>query len=73
MSFYSIADFIKDYYPEYWGHVEYDAEKCAVIHKVKDEWGIFCNFAKTPLKVNDWSSTMKYPELSLSLFLNSSH
>lgn len=54
MSFYSIADFIKDYYPEYWGYVEYDAEKCAVIHKVKDEWGIFCNFAKTPLKVNDY-------------------
>ena len=52
MSFYSIAEFIKEYYPEYWGYVEYDAESCAIIRKVQDEWGIFCNFAKTPLKVN---------------------
>ena len=51
MSFYSIAEFIKEYYPEYWGYVEYDAESCAIIRKVQDEWGIFCNFAKTPLKV----------------------
>ena len=51
MSFYSIAEFIKEYYPEYWGYVEYDAESCAIICKVQDEWGIFCNFAKTPLKV----------------------
>jgi ribA/ribD-fused uncharacterized protein len=55
MSFYSIAKFIQEYYPEYWGYVEYDAESCAIIRKVQDEWGIFCNFAKTPLKVNGYT------------------
>ena len=55
MSFYSIAEFIKEYYPQYWGYVEYDAESCAIIRKVQDEWGIFCNFAKTPLKVNGYT------------------
>jgi ribA/ribD-fused uncharacterized protein len=55
MSFYSIAEFIKEYYPQYWGYVEYDAESCAIICKVQDEWGIFCNFAKTPLKVKDYT------------------
>ena len=52
MSFYSISEFIKDHYPEYWGYVEYDADECAIIHRVKDEWGIFCNFAETSLEVN---------------------
>ena len=37
MSFYSISEFIKDHYPEYWGYVEYDADECAIIHRVKDE------------------------------------
>ena len=55
MSFYSIAEFIKEYYPQYWGYVEYDAGSCAIIRKVQDEWGIFCNFAKTPLKVNGYT------------------
>ena len=55
MSFYSIAEFIKEYYPQYWGYVEYDAESCAIICKVQDEWGIFCNFAKTQLKVKDYT------------------
>lgn len=52
MSFYSIAEFIREYYPEYWGYAEYDAESCAIIHKVQDDWGLFCNFARTPLIVN---------------------
>lgn len=49
MNFYSIAPFIKEFYPEYWGECSYDAEKCVRIHKVQDQWGIFCNFAATPL------------------------
>lgn len=51
MNFYSIAPFIKEFYPEYWGECSYDAGKCVRIHKVQDQWGIFCNFAATPLTV----------------------
>ena len=52
MSFYSIADFIKEYYPEYYGIETYPIAECAPIRKVKDEWGLFCNFAPTPLIVD---------------------
>ena len=51
MSFYSIADFIKEYYPEYYGIETYQIVECVAIRKVKDEWGLFCNFAPTPLVV----------------------
>jgi len=51
MNFYSIAPFIKEFYPEYWGECSYDADKCVRIHKVQDRWGILCNFACTPLTV----------------------
>ena len=52
MSFYSIANFIKEYYPEYYGIETYPMSKCIAIRKVKDEWGLFCNFAHTPLVVD---------------------
>ena len=52
MSFYSIADFIKEYYPEYYGIENYPIAECIPIRKVKDEWGLFCNFAPTPLVVD---------------------
>ena len=52
MSFYSIADFIKEYYPEYYGIETYPIAECIPIRKVKDEWGLFCNFAPTPLVVD---------------------
>ena len=55
MNFYSIAPFIKEFYPEYWGECTYDADKCVRIHKVDGEWGIFCNFAATPLSVNGFT------------------
>ena len=51
MSFYSIADFIKEYYPEYYGIETYTIAECIPIRKVKDEWGLFCNFAPTQLVV----------------------
>lgn len=51
MNFYSIAPFIKEFYPEYWGECSYDADKCVRIQKVQDRWGILCNFACTPLTV----------------------
>ena len=55
MSFYSIAPFIKEFYPEYWGEYSYDANKSIRIHKVDDEWGILCNFANTPIVVGGFT------------------
>ena len=55
MNFYSIAPFIKDFYPEYWGEYSYDANKCIRIHKTDDEWGILCNFANTPIAVGGFT------------------
>ena len=52
MSFYSVAPFIDKFYHEYYSIESYPAEKCVCIRKVKDEWGLLCNFAETPLCVN---------------------
>ncbi len=51
-SFYSISDFIKEHYPQYYGYVSYPREQCATIHKVDGEWGVFCNFASTPIEID---------------------
>ena len=47
-----LADFVQQYYPEYWGIQRYPANQCAVLLRVRQEWGIFSNFAKTPITVN---------------------
>ena len=52
MSFYSIAGFIKEYYPDYYGIETYPIAESVAIRKVQDEWGLFCNFAPTPLVVD---------------------
>ena len=52
MNFYSIAPFVKEYYPEYYSIETYPASQCVTIHKVAEEWGVFSNFAPTPLVVN---------------------
>ena len=52
-SFYSVAPFIKEFYPEYYSIETYPAEKCVRILKVKDKWGVLSNFGRTPLKIND--------------------
>lgn len=52
MSFYSIAPFIREFYPAYYSIESYPAERCVCIRKVADEWGILGNFARTPLNVN---------------------
>ncbi|MBD5301293.1 MAG: NADAR family protein [Bacteroides sp.] len=44
-----VGPFIFKYYPEYWGISEYPANKCVPFCKVRDEWGIFSNFAPTPI------------------------
>ena len=51
MSFYSISDFIRDNYPEYWGIQSYPASECVRILKVAEEWGVFSNFGHTPFVV----------------------
>ena len=52
MSFYTIAPFIKVYYPQYYSLESYPAGECAPFHKTGQEWGIFSNFAKTPMEVS---------------------
>lgn len=50
---HSEAGFIKNNYPEYWDRtVSYPADKCACIHKVKEEWGVLCSFGNMPVEVN---------------------
>ena len=51
MSFYSISDFIRENYPDYWGLQSYPADQCVRIHKIDEEWGIFSNFGHTPIVV----------------------
>ena len=52
MSFYSIAPFIKEFYPQYYSIETYPVSECATIHKVDMEWGVFSNFGRTPLVIN---------------------
>lgn len=52
MSFYSVDQFIKDFYPQYWGYQEYPQDKTVCIRKVKEPWGILGNFAPAPLIIN---------------------
>lgn len=52
MSKLSIAQFIEEFYPQYYQWNEYPADTCVLFSKVKEQWGIFGNFAPTPLVVN---------------------
>lgn len=52
MSFYSIAPFIQEYYPQYYSIESYPATQCITIHKITEEWGLFSNFAHTPIVLN---------------------
>ena len=53
MSFYSIAPFIQAFYPEYYSIETYPANECVTIHKVAEPWGIFGNFARTPIIIDE--------------------
>lgn len=52
MSKLSIAQFIEEFYPQYYQWNEYPADTCVPFSKVKEPWGIFGNFAPTPLVVD---------------------
>ena len=47
-----LEGFIKEYYPEWYGIQEYPADKTAAFCKVAEEWGVFGNFAPTPIVVD---------------------
>ena len=49
---HSIAHFIKQYYPEYWGIQRYPASQCAPFCKTSEQWGMLGNFGKVSLELN---------------------
>lgn len=49
---HSIAAYIEKNYPEYWGIQQYPAENSALICKKDGEWGLFSNFADTPIVID---------------------
>ena len=53
MSFYSIAPFIREFYPEYYSIETYPKDKCVTIRKVEEPWGILGNFGRTPIIYKD--------------------
>lgn len=65
MNFYSIAPFIQKYYPKYYSIETYPVSECVAIRKVKEPWGIFGNFAPTPIILNE--VTFKTSELLFQL------
>lgn len=52
MSKHSVAPFIKEHYPAYWGISSYPACECAVFCSTHEEWGIFSNMASTPIVID---------------------
>lgn len=53
MSFYSVAPFIEKYYPQYYSIETYPVSECAPFCRGREEWGIFSNFAHTPIQYED--------------------
>lgn len=47
-----LEGFIKEFYPEWYGVCAYPADKTVAFCKVADEWGVFGNFAHTPIVVD---------------------
>ena len=47
-----VSDSIRLHYPQYWGFETYPADRACAVCKVAEEWGVFSNFARTPLVVD---------------------
>jgi len=47
-----LHELIERYNPQYHTIEHYPADKTVTIHKITEEWGIFSNFAHTPVKVD---------------------
>ena len=53
MSFYSIAPFIQEFYSQYYSIETYPVTESVAIRKVAEPWGIFGNFARTPIIIDE--------------------
>ena len=53
MSFYSIAPFIQEFYSQYYSIETYPVTESVAIRKVAEPWGIFSNFARTPIIIDE--------------------
>ena len=47
-----VHEMIQLFYPQYYSIETYPAERTIRIHKIDEEWGVFSNFAHTPVEVN---------------------
>ena len=47
-----VSEMIKTYYPNYYKWETYPANKCAIIHKTTEEWGILHNMATSPITID---------------------
>ena len=47
----SVKDYIEKNYPEYYGWFDYPADRTAAFKSIDGAWGIFGNFAHTPIVV----------------------
>lgn len=47
-----VSDSIRLHYPQYWGFETYPADRACAVSKIAAEWGVFSNFARTPLVVD---------------------
>ncbi len=45
-----LHELIREYYPQYYSIEHYPAKRTVALCKVADEWGIFSNFASTPIE-----------------------
>ena len=52
---FSVAQFIEQFYNEYWGIQKYPAGKCANFIGNDSKWGVFGNFFNAPLVVDGYS------------------
>lgn len=48
-----VSELVEKYYPEYHQWHNYPANKCVLIHKLNEEWGVLHNMARTPIVVED--------------------
>ena len=49
---HGISEMVREHYPEYYQWCSYPASECVCIRKIGEEWGVFGNFARTPVVVN---------------------
>ena len=47
-----VSDSIRLHYPRYWGFQTYPADRVCAVRRIAEEWGVFSNFAQTPLVVD---------------------